>query len=71
MALNDRAGNELAVGEKVLFLKPGTSTSWLIWGDVLGFTPKMIRILYRERGHAYTCLRNPESVVKPFRSNGE
>jgi hypothetical protein len=64
--MKDRAGNELEVGDHVLYLNPGTSTSWLVWGTVDSFTPKMVRLVPDKKGFLQdTLLRDPRSVVKP------
>lgn len=65
--MKDRAGNELTIGDKVLYLVPGTSSSWLEWGEVDSFTPKKVRVSFinpytRKRD---TVLRDPRSVVIP------
>lgn len=62
--MKDRAGNELEAGDKVLYLVPGTSTSWLEWGEVDSFTPQKVRVKDK-RG--VLILREPRSVVKPFK----
>lgn len=65
--MKDRAGNELNVDDRVLYLTPGTSTSWLRWGTVVGFTAKMVRVKDDSDNFTYRdpILRNPSSVVKP------
>lgn len=65
--MQDRAGNELQIGDKVLFLVPGTSTSWLEWGEVVRFTPKMVEVKYTQHGREHVSLRSNASVVKPFK----
>lgn len=65
--MKDRAGNELKVGDRVLYLVPGRSTSWLEWGMVESFTPKKVRI-QPDKKRSWTTepvLREPSSVVKP------
>lgn len=66
--MKDRAGTELVEGDRVLYLNPGTSTSFLVWGTVVGFTPKMVRIEpEKKRILENTVVRLPSSVVKPFK----
>ena len=66
--MKDRAGNELTVGDKVLYLVAGTSNSRLEWGVVDSFTPKKVRINPDRKSVLHdTVLREPGSVVKPFR----
>ncbi len=66
--MKDRAGNELTIGDRVLYLKPGTSSSWLVWGTVEGFTPKKVRVKPDGTGVLNEpVLREPRSVVKPFK----
>ena len=65
--MNDRAGTQLDIGDHVLYLEPGTSTSRLVWGTVEGFTPKMVRLVPDKKGFLQdTVLRHPSSVVFPF-----
>lgn len=61
--MRDRAGNELQIGDEVLYLEPGRSTSRLVWGVIVNFTPQMIVVKNRNN----ECRRHPSSVIKPFR----
>lgn len=63
--MKDRAGNELTIGDKVLYLIPGTSSSWLGWGTVYGFTPKRVWITPWDKDVDHNILREPRSVVIP------
>lgn len=64
--MKDRAGNELNVGDRVLYLQNGTSTSWLVWGTIDSFTPKLVRIIpEKKRFLEDTTLKEPKSVVIP------
>lgn len=64
--MKDRAGNHLEVGDGVLYLQAGRSTSWLSWGIVEGFTPKMVVIRDTNKFND-VFRRTPSSVVKPFK----
>jgi len=64
--MKDRAGNELQVGDRVLTLEPGRSSSWLSWATVVGFTDKMVRVKF-DKAILGTTVRNQASVVKPFK----
>lgn len=63
--MRDRAGNELAVGDRVLYLEPGRSTSRLVWGVIIRFTPEMV-VFEDKFGY---LRRHPASVVKPYAAN--
>lgn len=64
--MKDRAGNNLVIGDAVLYLQAGRSTSWLSWGIVEDFTPKMVVI--RDNNKFNDVFRRPpSSVVKPFK----
>lgn len=65
--MKDRAGNNLSVGDKVLYLQAGTSTSRLVWGTIDSFTPKMVVFAVQESWGTEKIRRLPSSVVKPFR----
>jgi len=66
--MKDRAGNNLVAGDSVLYLQNGRSTSWLVWGIVEGFTPKMVTI--RDANQFDLIVRrNPSAVVKPFKES--
>lgn len=60
--MKDFFGQELAAGDKVAFLKPGTSSSWLVHGVVSSFTPQRVMVAYRGSGEVVR--RDPQSVVK-------
>lgn len=64
--MKDRAGNNLIPGDSVLYLKKGTSSSYLVWGIVEGFTSKMIIIRDANKFNEIVR-RNPHTVVKPFK----
>jgi hypothetical protein len=64
--VKDRAGTELSIGDRVLFLVAGTSNSRLEWGTVAGFTPKMVEIEHQSYSGLDTVRRNPNSVVLPM-----
>lgn len=63
--MKDRAGNELKVGDRVLFLVAGRSNSRLEWGSVAGFTRKMVEIEFNTGYSMDTFRRHPASVVLP------
>lgn len=46
----DKMGHELAVGDRVVYLRPRYHD--LVWGTIEGFTPKMvlIKVSYRNYG---------------------
>jgi hypothetical protein len=67
--MKDRAGNELTVGDRVLYLVPGTSNSRLEWGTVAGFTKKMVEVEVETRWGLETVRRMPASVVLPWVDN--
>lgn len=73
--MKDFAGNELEIGQKVICLKAGSSTSWMVWGEVIGFTPQKVRINARRtvtysdnsvRVYDNISLREPKNVVIPM-----
>lgn len=74
--MKDFAGNELEVGDRVICLTAGRSTSWMIWGEVIGFTPQKVRIEYVSQNYTSTdgrhvfvksvTLRDPSGVVLPL-----
>lgn len=66
--MKDRAGNNLVVGDAVLYLVPGRSNSWLSWGIVEGFTPKMV-VIRDTNKFTSVFRRDPNSVVKPYKEN--
>lgn len=64
--MQDFAGNELKRGQRVVYLTTGASSSWMLWGRVMDFTPKKVRI--RSLGDEFkrrptTTLRDPDNVV--------
>lgn len=73
--MKDFAGNELKVGQQVICLTRGASSSWMIWGEIIGFTPQKVRIKHTERYRTDTgylvenediFLRDPDNVVIPL-----
>lgn len=62
--MKDRAGNDLYLGDHVLFLDVGKNTTTLSWGLVTHFTPKMVGLVTGPNSKKIT--RYPESIVKPF-----
>lgn len=62
--MKDRSGNHIMLGDKVLYLTAGTSTSWLVWGTVTGFTPQMVVIQPRDNGRPVR--KHPRGVVRPI-----
>lgn len=64
----DRAGNELKVGDAVLYIQTKENDRvGLEWAHITKFTPQMVEILpinHPVRGHR-KC--RPERLVKPFR----
>lgn len=65
--MKDRAGNELNIGDRVLYLEPGRSTSRLVWGTIDSFTPQMVVFGVQKSWGLEKVRRHPESVVKPFK----
>ena len=59
--MQDNEGNELAVGDKVVYIQQHYQTQELFSGEVIGFTPKKIRI--KDEG-GYTDLKIPAHVIK-------
>lgn len=64
--MKDFAGNKLEVGQKVICLTAGRSTSWMIWGTVVGFTPKKVRLEIKCSWGIDQTLREPGNLVLPM-----
>jgi hypothetical protein len=68
--MKDFAGNELEVGQKVICLTAGRSTSWMIWGTVVGFTPQKVKLEIKpswvSSGQTELVRRDPKNVVIPM-----
>lgn len=65
--MKDFAGNELKVGDKVVYLESGRNTTHLEWGTIDRFTPQMV-VFEVERSYGTRTRRcPPDRIVKPFK----
>ncbi len=65
--MKDRAGNELAVGDRVLYLEPGRSSSYLVWGTIDRFTAQRVVFVVEKSWGSRDRTVPPDRVVKPFK----
>lgn len=64
--MKDRAGNNLTVGDAIMYLQNGRFSSWLVWGIVEGFTTKTITIRDADKW-GLIVHRHPSAVIKPYK----
>lgn len=62
--MQDLAGNEFEVGQKVLLCLPYYKE--LVWGTVEKIGPKMVTCSYMERDRMQQTPRRPDQVVVPM-----
>ena len=61
----DAAGNEIKVGDRVVYISQGGYTQSLSIGFVVEFTPRKVRIRRAQESKYYaaTCLKYPVQLV--------
>lgn len=64
MSFKDYLGQELAIGDEVIFITPNYRT--FTKAVVIGFTKMYVRIEFRWLGRrdAENCLQSPEQLIK-------
>lgn len=59
--MKDVAGHLLELGQTVALAPPGYTYS-LVLGKIIGFTPKMIKVEYKDNRSIVTTMKFPEQL---------